>query len=36
VIVSPGFLQVYGFDTKTKLEEQIDEESDETADTSNQ
>ena len=36
VIVSPGFLQVYGFDTKTKLEDQTDEESDETADTSNQ
>jgi len=36
VIISPGFLQVYGFDTKTKLEEQPDEESDETADTSNQ
>lgn len=36
VIVSPGFLQVYGFDTKTKLEEQNDEESAETADTSNQ
>lgn len=36
VIVSPGFLQVYGFDTKTKLEEQTDEESDDTADTSNQ
>ena len=36
VIVSPGFLQVYGFDTKSKLEEHTDEESDETADTSNQ
>jgi DNA topoisomerase I len=36
VIISPWFLQVYGFDTKTKLEEHADEESDDNSDTSNQ
>ena len=36
VIVSPGFLQVYGFDSKTKIEENSEDDSDDSTDTSNQ